>query len=206
VSPSGDVEVEDGADQTFTVTADAGYRIESVLADGTAVATFGDDDTSYTYTWTNVTADGTLSATFVEQTVEHEYVPSEGGVDVPVSWMATYYPGMTYEQMETKVNEKGQNGRPVWESYVANLNPTDSDSQLNIDDANPAAGSFTATVQPDRRYCLQYAGQLDGTPQWTGTDWWTNTASTATTHEFTDGTGAEETLRFYRIQVDLIPE
>ena len=64
VSPNGTVSVEDGEDQEFTITADAGYRIASVLADGVAVAEFGNADTTYTYTWENVTADGTLAATF----------------------------------------------------------------------------------------------------------------------------------------------
>lgn len=67
VSPSGIVTVEDGEDLEFTITADAGYRIGSVLADGVPVAEFGNDDTSYTYTWENVTADGTLSVTFTEE-------------------------------------------------------------------------------------------------------------------------------------------
>jgi hypothetical protein len=66
VTPDGTVTVEDGKDQEFTITADAGYRIESVLADGEPVAEFDIGDTNYTYTWEDVMADGTLSVTFTE--------------------------------------------------------------------------------------------------------------------------------------------
>ena len=209
VTPNGSVLVQGGDGLEIVVTADAGYRIESVLVDLTPVRTFENTDTSYTYTWANVTADGTLAATFVEQTVEPEFVPSAGGVDVPVAWMEANYPGMTYEEMLEQVDETGANGRPVWDSYIANLDPTDPESRLDISAVEPATGTFTATVQPERRYRLQYADHLDGAQQWTvpaGTSWWTNTAATATDHEFTDGMGAEEAIRFYRIQVDLIRE
>ena len=69
-------------------------------------------------------------------------------------------------------------------------------------------GAISAMLQPDRCYCLQYADQLDGTPQWAapaGTGWWTNDTGSATSHSFTDESGAAEAIRFYRIQVDLIP-
>jgi hypothetical protein len=57
ISPSGNVSVAYGDDQTFTVTADSGYQIASVLMDG-APATAP-------YTFFDVVADGhTISATF----------------------------------------------------------------------------------------------------------------------------------------------
>ena len=64
VSPDGTVTVNDGEDQAFVITADAGYRIASVLADGVAVGTFDNSSTNWTYTWENVTADGTLAVAF----------------------------------------------------------------------------------------------------------------------------------------------
>ena len=39
ISPSGNVEVVEGADQTFTITANEGYEIESLKVDGAAVST-----------------------------------------------------------------------------------------------------------------------------------------------------------------------
>ena len=65
ISPSGNVEVVEGADQTFTITANDGYEIESLKVDGAAVST------APSYTFTNVRAAHTIEATFKQKiTVE----------------------------------------------------------------------------------------------------------------------------------------
>ena len=58
ISPSGAVEVVKGGNQTFVITADTGYEIESLTVDGTAVSAAG------SYTFENVTAAHTIAATF----------------------------------------------------------------------------------------------------------------------------------------------
>lgn len=60
VSPSGAVSVEQGTDQVFTITPDAGSLVEDVIVDGTSLGAV----TSYTFT--NVTAAHTLTASFVD--------------------------------------------------------------------------------------------------------------------------------------------
>src|SRR5690606_31063919 len=62
ISPSGTVEVNCGADQTFTITADSGYAVADVLVNGVSVGAVT------TYTFENVTEDQTISASFVEYT------------------------------------------------------------------------------------------------------------------------------------------
>ena len=65
ISPSGKVEVVEGADQTFSITANEGYEIESLKVDGAAVST------APSYTFTNVRAAHTIEATFKQKiTVE----------------------------------------------------------------------------------------------------------------------------------------
>ena len=65
ISPSGNVEVVEGADQTFSITANDGYEIESLKVDGAAVST------APSYTFTNVRAAHTIEATFKQKiTVE----------------------------------------------------------------------------------------------------------------------------------------
>ena len=61
IAPNGEVKVEDGANQTFTVTADDGYTLDTLTVDGAAASL-----TNGTYTFNNVTADHTISATFKE--------------------------------------------------------------------------------------------------------------------------------------------
>ena len=58
ITPSGDVIVEEGEDQTFLIQAASGYEIEDVLVDGVSVGAVS------SYTFQNVTAAHTISATF----------------------------------------------------------------------------------------------------------------------------------------------
>src|SRR5690606_16215638 len=62
INPSGTVEVNCGADQTFTITADSGYAVADVLVNGVSVGAVT------TYTFENVTEDQAISASFVEYT------------------------------------------------------------------------------------------------------------------------------------------
>ncbi len=58
ISPAGAVAVDDGSDQTFTITPDANYYVSDVLVDGVSVGP------AATYTFTNVTANHTIAASF----------------------------------------------------------------------------------------------------------------------------------------------
>ena len=62
ISPSGDVTVDEAADQSFTITPDTYYSIASVIVDGQTDVTAQLVDGVYTFA--NVTEDHTISATF----------------------------------------------------------------------------------------------------------------------------------------------
>ena len=63
VTPPGpNVTVNDGSNQTFTVTAKPGFHIKDVLVDGGSVGAV--PPYTYTYTFTNVTTDRTIAASF----------------------------------------------------------------------------------------------------------------------------------------------
>jgi len=60
ISPSGAVPAISGTNKTFTITANTGYRVSSVVVDGSNVGAVT------TYTFTNITpVDHTISATFI---------------------------------------------------------------------------------------------------------------------------------------------
>ena len=61
ISPSGSVEVKEGADQTFTITADEGYEIEALQVDGSEVSA------ASSYTFSSVTAVHSIAATFKQK-------------------------------------------------------------------------------------------------------------------------------------------
>lgn len=58
IDPSGEITVNQGLDQSFTMTPDTGYQIEDVSVDGISIGTVSN------YTFTNVTEDHTIAATF----------------------------------------------------------------------------------------------------------------------------------------------
>ncbi|WP_176547226.1 S8 family serine peptidase [Bacillus sp. AFS053548] len=59
ISPTGKVTVNDGTDQTFTITPEKGYEIATMKVDGVVVTA-----TNNTYKLTNVTSDHTINVTF----------------------------------------------------------------------------------------------------------------------------------------------
>ena len=76
INPLGTVTVNEGGDQAFTITANAGYRIASVLvdnADATSQLVNG------VYTFTNVTANHTIAAIFeAESTTSYTIIATAG--------------------------------------------------------------------------------------------------------------------------------
>jgi hypothetical protein len=58
IDPSGNIVVNEGANQTFTIAPDAGYRIDDVLVDNSSVGAVS------SYTFENVIDDHTIHATF----------------------------------------------------------------------------------------------------------------------------------------------
>ena len=66
ISPSGSVTVADNDSQTFTITPDSGYEIDTLTVDNVDVTA------TTSYTFTNVTADHTISVTF-KQSHTHSY-------------------------------------------------------------------------------------------------------------------------------------
>ncbi len=59
ITPSGQIKVEGGADQTFTIKANSNYRVSQVLIDGIVTSVSGGS-----YTFKNVSGDHTISVTF----------------------------------------------------------------------------------------------------------------------------------------------
>ena len=86
ISPSGKVEVVEGADQAFSIIANEGYEIESLKVDGAAVST------ATSYTFTNVRAAHTIEATFKQKiTVEKPSIGKQPqNVSVKAGEQATF--------------------------------------------------------------------------------------------------------------------
>lgn len=72
ISPSGNVLVTNGTNQTFTITPAAGFQVNKVLVDGRSVGAV----TSYTFT--NVRANHTIAASFTAGPVLSSVTPNMG--------------------------------------------------------------------------------------------------------------------------------
>lgn len=72
ISPSGTVVVDQGANQTFTITPNSGYSVSSVTVDGASVGAV----TSYTFT--NVQTNHAITATFAPNVVTFTITASAG--------------------------------------------------------------------------------------------------------------------------------
>lgn len=77
IDPAGSVKVAAGADQTFTITADAGYHISDVTVDGVSMGAVS------SYTFENVQDNHTIRATFAKDSNPTSYTlyydPNFGG-------------------------------------------------------------------------------------------------------------------------------
>jgi len=77
ITPSGNVMVDNGADQSFSITPDTGYHIVDVLVDGVSVGAIG------SYPFTNVVANHTIDASFALNTYTITASAGAGGSITP---------------------------------------------------------------------------------------------------------------------------
>ena len=74
ISPSGEVPVNSGADQSFTITPEDGYQIDDVVVDGKSVGAVA------SHIFTNVTAEHTIDASFAIKTYSLTATAVDGSV------------------------------------------------------------------------------------------------------------------------------
>lgn len=79
----------------------------------------------------------------------------------PLWWLAQA--GYTND-FETVVDQAGANGLPLWESFLAGLNPDDPQSELRASAATSSTGELvlTWTAERGRLYTLQSSAALEG--------------------------------------------
>jgi uncharacterized repeat protein (TIGR02543 family) len=189
ISPSGAVGVNHGADQAFTITADANYHIADVVVDGSSVGAVG------TYTFTNVTADHTISATFAIDTYTVTYsgngstsgtVPT-GPVDYDYEATVTVLDntgnlvktGWTFAGWNTQANGEGTDRAEGSTFTMGSSNVTlyaqwtPPDPYL-IGDVGPAGGWIFYDDTAEGATDITGARYLEAAPsstEWTGKKW-----------------------------------
>ena len=76
-------------------------------------------------------------------------VMSDSGTPVQYFWIDKYYSASTEAQYKARIDADGANGIPVWQSYVADLDPTDSGSKFVITGITFTNGVPYFTWSPD---------------------------------------------------------
>ena len=213
ITPSGNVTVEAGDDQPFAIAASNLYRIASVTTNGAPIGyVFGNTDTNYVFTWTNVQADGAIAAAFTER------VTTNSGVEVPLTWLDQYYPSTSdYESAAT--SDTDEDGSAAWEEYVAGTIPTNGESVFRVTGlgagAGPGVRQITIPTVPQRHYTIFYRDDLIAASGWygfgntnLGVGTWLETNLAPTTYTFVDDETPNTTTnppatghRFYRFNV-----
>ncbi len=80
---------------------------------------------------------------------------------VPYAWLRGYYPAILdeYEAYEAAANATAANGRPVWECYVAGLDPTDATDDffatIEMVDGEPQISVGGRGERPGRVYTVE---------------------------------------------------
>jgi len=137
ITPLGDVTVNDGASQMFTIVPDKAYHILDVVVDSISQGAIG------TYTFTNVLTDHTISATFAPNPVITYTITasaSEGGTIMP-SGILTLNKGAT-QKFEISPNT----GYHIVDVTVDGtpFGPITSYRFTNVDDDHIITASFAA--------------------------------------------------------------
>jgi hypothetical protein len=133
ITPSGEVEVAQGDDQTFTITPDDGYSISEIMVDGQIV-----DAHDGSYTFSNVQSDHTISAAF--ELDNGAVLPSELYAKITSPASGTEYVWNSW--VDITVNLIDQGGSPVSGAVVT----------VTVE----GAGTYQGTTDADGNYTARH--------------------------------------------------
>jgi serine protease len=133
IDPSGEVIVNEGDSQTFTITAYTDYEIEDVLVDGISQGAI----TSYTFE--NVTADHTIHATF-------SYVGAGGTVRVESVTYTTRGGRYGDKHLDVTLLLLNDLDQPVADALVSATLSCDTGDNWNFQGATGSDGTVTFTL------------------------------------------------------------
>ena len=160
ISPSGSILVHDGFSQPFEISANPLYRIADLSTNEHSLNTsFDNDDTAYTFTWTNVQADGTISASFTP------VLTTNNPAAVPAVWLNTFYPE-TNDFDAAALSDTDADDLSAWQEYIAGTNPTNSGSTFKsiVDNtsASPAGNiiRWVGSADTGRTYSIFWTDDL----------------------------------------------
>ncbi len=168
ISPAGSVGVNSGASQQFTITPNTGYRVATVLVDGSAVGPIT------TYTFTNIAANHTIAASFSINT--YTVTPSSGanGTISPSTAQTVNYNGTTSFTVTPSVGYSATVGGSCSGTLVGNTYTTNpvivnctvvASFAINAFTVTPSVSGGNGSITPNTPQAVNY----NATPSFTVT-------------------------------------
>jgi len=186
VAPSS-TNVPYGQNASFIITPYQYYHTDLIQTNGSLVGS-NLGSTAYAYVWSNVTATGTLFVTFVAD------LAARG---TPHWWLSQYGWTNNFDPVESSI---GSNGMPVWQSYVADLDPTNPLSSfcvVSVSNLPPWTVYFGSSTA--RLYSLACSTNLVHGTGWFGVAGQSNVWGNGTTMGLIDTNKGGP--MFYRVKV-----
>lgn len=168
ISPDGAVVVEYGADQEFTITADAGYDIADVVVDSVSHGAIG------SYTFEDVDGDHTITAVFIDIAPPEAQLTAPNGGEVwsigmthPITWSATDNAGVTAVDLEYSTDggatypfaiAAGLADSGLYDWVIPDTQTTDAKVRLT---AHDAAGN-SVQDESDAAFAIQVVLSVEG--------------------------------------------
>jgi hypothetical protein len=125
IDPAGEIEVEQGSSQTFTIIPNEGFLVEDVLVDGESVGA------ATAYTFENITSDHTIHALFVMTTWSVTFIVVDEEEQLIPDAVITF---------DGEVNDPGQ-------YYFEGLVPDDYDFEVAREGYFPYSGTVTINFE-----------------------------------------------------------
>jgi hypothetical protein len=197
IDPAGSVSVSAGANQAFIAMASNLYRIADITTNGSSIGiAFGNEDTIYEFTWTNVQDNGAIHATFTG------IVTTNNPAEVPETWLDTYYPG-TSSYANAAISDTDNDTLEAWQEYIAGTDPTDENSTLK---AAPVVDhgiegniiSWMGTAEANRLYSIYWTDDLLNPLSALVTN---IPSANPTMNVYTDTTHSADATIYYRVKV-----
>jgi hypothetical protein len=161
ISPSGTVTVAQGANQTFTITANSGFKVSSVTVDG------ANQGAITSYTFSNVQANHTISAAFVVSTTNFTITASAGsGGSISPSGAVTVAQGAN-------------------QTFTITANSGFTISSVTVDGANQGAITSYTFSNVQANHTISASFQSSGGGCQTSASSWTSYATSTVTGTYT---------------------
>lgn len=182
ISPAGNVFVVQGTNQTFSILSNAWCRVTNLTVDSGSVGPTNN------YTFSTVSTNHTIDVAFAADLA---------ALGTPHWWLAQYGWSNDFDAAESSM---GSNGMPVWQSYIADLDPTNPLSLfwvMSISNLPPWTVYFGSSTA--RLYSLQCSTNLVLGNGWFGVTGQSNVLGNGGTMGLSATNGGGP--MFYRVRV-----